>query len=94
MFIDTVNKTKNGFLTFWAFSPNNKKQSKPKVYKTKYVEIPKGWVKVKEDDKIMFIKFDDSPVDGVFSTDGYIDARHCTEKQIAKYILERIKLNK
>ncbi len=51
-------------------------------------------IKTKEDDKIMFIKFDDSPVDGVFSTDGYIDARHCTEKQIAKYILERIKLNK
>lgn len=51
-------------------------------------------IKTKEDDKIMFIKFDDYPVDGVFSTDGYIDARHCTEKQIAKYILERIKLNK
>lgn len=43
-----VNKTKNGFLTFWAFSPNNKKEGKPKVYKTKYVEIPEGWVKVKE----------------------------------------------
>lgn len=48
MFIDIADKTKNGFFTFWAFSPNNKKQGKPKVYKTKYVEIPEGWVKVKE----------------------------------------------
>jgi hypothetical protein len=49
-------------------------------------------IKSKEDDKIMFVKFDNTEIDGLFSIDGYIDANHYTEKQIAKFILERIQL--
>ena len=42
-----IGKTKNGFLSFWAFAPTQKMKGKPKTYKTKYVEVPKGWVTVK-----------------------------------------------
>lgn len=42
--------------------------------------------------KIMFVRMDDSPVDGVFKTDGYIDGRKFNPQEIAYFICERIEL--
>lgn len=48
-------------------------------------------IKKRQLERIMYIKMDDVNIDGVFSTDGYIDARvHSTEK-IVSCIEERIK---
>ena len=44
--------------------------------------------------RIMFIRTDDGDVDGVFSTDGYVDARKFPPAQIAGFIHERSKLLK
>lgn len=49
-------------------------------------------IKSKENERIMFIRFDDSQIEGVFSIDGYIDANHFSESEIAKFILERAQL--
>lgn len=40
--------------------------------------------------KVMFIKIDDGNVEGVFKTDGYIDARKHTPKEIADFINDRL----
>ena len=50
-------------------------------------------VKSKEDNKVMFIRFDNAQIDGVLSIDGYIDAKQFSEKEIAKFIIERIALS-
>ena len=47
-------------------------------------------IKQKENDKIMFVRIDDAEIDGVFSTDGYIDARQFPPQQIADFILQRL----
>lgn len=49
-------------------------------------------IKSKECDRIMFVRFDNAPIDGVFSIDGYIDANHFSEVEISKFILERVEL--
>jgi hypothetical protein len=49
-------------------------------------------IKSKGDEQIMFVKFDDSQIEGLFSIDGYIDANTFTPKQVAEFILERVKL--
>jgi hypothetical protein len=46
-------------------------------------------IKAKED-KVMFVRFDDGAVDGVFSIDGYIDARRFSEKEVAGFIMQRL----
>jgi len=43
-------------------------------------------------DKIMYIKMDDGKVDGVFKTDGYIDGRTHSPREIADFIKTRIDL--
>ena len=50
-------------------------------------------VKSKEDNKVMFVRFDNAQVDGVLSIDGYIDANNFSEKEIAQFIAERIVLS-
>ena len=40
----------------------------------------------------MFIKMDEGKVDGVFSTDGYIDGRTHTPTEMASFIQERVLL--
>lgn len=40
----------------------------------------------------MFVRVDDGAVDGVFRTDGYVDARRFTAAQIAQFIAERLAL--
>jgi len=49
-------------------------------------------IKQREDDKVMFVRHDNGHVDGVFSTDGYIDATQYTPKQVADMIRERVRL--
>jgi hypothetical protein len=43
-------------------------------------------------EKVMYVRMDDGKVDGVFKTDGYIDGRTHSPKEIAKYIKQRIDL--
>jgi hypothetical protein len=47
-------------------------------------------VKAKEDDRVMFIRFDDAPVDRVLSIDGYIDARVFNADDVANFIVQRL----
>jgi len=47
-------------------------------------------IKAKEDDRVMFIRFDDSAVDGVLSIDGYVDARIFDADDVAKFIVQRL----
>ena len=46
----------------------------------------------RDNQRIMFIRTNDGAVDGVFSTDGYVDARKFAPAQIAEFIRERSKL--
>lgn len=52
----------------------------------------KEMIKEKQDNKIMFIRLDNGRVDGIFSTDGYIDGRTHTPQEVADFIIERIEL--
>jgi hypothetical protein len=48
----------------------------------------------REHDKIMFVRTDDGAVEGVFATDGYIDAKRYDSATIAQFIAERVGLLK
>jgi hypothetical protein len=50
----------------------------------------KDLIKAKEDSKIMFIRFDNADISGVFSGDGYIDANTHSEAEVAELILQRL----
>ena len=47
-------------------------------------------IKSKENDRVMFVRFDDTPIDGVFSIDGYIDARSFGAPDVARFITDRL----
>ena len=47
-------------------------------------------IKHKKDDQIMFVRFDDAPVEGLLSLDGYVDARIHSPEKLAEFILQRI----
>lgn len=49
-------------------------------------------IKAREHEKVFFIKMDEGKVEGVFSTDGYIDGRSYTPEEVAGFIQERISL--
>lgn len=49
-------------------------------------------IKEREHQRLMFIKMDEGRVDGVFSTDGYIDGRTHTPREVAGFIQERVSL--
>jgi hypothetical protein len=49
-------------------------------------------IKSKQDNRIMFVKFDRAEIDGLFSIDGYVDATKFKAKEVAKFILERLEL--
>lgn len=51
----------------------------------------KDIIKCRED-RVMIIRFDDSEVEGLFSTDGYIDANKFTANEVANFIKERVEL--
>lgn len=46
----------------------------------------------REHERIMFIRTDDGAVEGVFATDGYVDARHHDATALAKFIQQRAQL--
>lgn len=50
-------------------------------------------IKNRRDEAVMFMRFDDAPVQGVFSTDGYVDLRHFKPSEAADFILQRVRLN-
>jgi len=50
-------------------------------------------IKSKKDHQLMFVRFDDSPIEGVFSIDGYIDARVHSPEKIAQFIIQRVAIN-
>jgi hypothetical protein len=43
-------------------------------------------------DRVMFVKMDDGPVEGVFKTDGFVDGREYGLDDIARLIEERVNL--
>jgi hypothetical protein len=47
-------------------------------------------IKHKMDDQIMFVRFDDAPIEGVLSLDGYVDARTHPPERLAEFIRQRI----
>lgn len=49
-------------------------------------------IKRKRADQVMFVRFDDTPVDGALSIDGYIDARQYDAASVARFIVERVAL--
>lgn len=42
--------------------------------------------------RVMFVRTDDGAVDGVFKTDGYVDARRFSPSKIAEFICERLQV--
>jgi len=44
----------------------------------------------REDSRVMFVRTDDGEVEGVFKTDGYVDARRFGPDRIAEFICERL----
>lgn len=49
-------------------------------------------IMARDNARIMFVRTDDGAVDGVFRTDGYVDARRFTPAQIAGFVCERLGL--
>lgn len=47
-------------------------------------------IKKRDDEKIMFVRFDNAEIEGVFSIDGYINGSNTSTKRLADMILERI----
>ncbi|MEX2186184.1 MAG: hypothetical protein WD875_05295, partial [Pirellulales bacterium] len=47
----------------------------------------------KQGHRVMFVRMDDGPVDGVFDTDGYVDGRIYSPAAVARFIHERVELN-
>lgn len=47
-------------------------------------------IKNKDDQRIMFVRFDDADIEGLLSIDGYIDANLYSESNVAQFIRERI----
>lgn len=46
----------------------------------------------REHTRIMFVRTDDGAVDGVFSTDGYVDGRNFTPAKVAEFVEQRVRL--
>lgn len=47
-------------------------------------------IKKRRDDEVMFIRLDDGDVDGVFSVDGYVDAKGRPAREIAQVVIDRL----
>lgn len=47
-------------------------------------------IKQKRDDQLMMIRFDDEPVEGLLSIDGYVDARRYSPSEVASLVMLRI----
>lgn len=53
----------------------------------------RGILNNKSDHSLMFIRSDDAEIPGIFSHDGYVDLNRFDDKQIAEFVIERIRLN-
>lgn len=49
-------------------------------------------IATRDHNRIMFVRTDDGVVEGVFATDGYVDARRFTPEVLARFIQERVGL--
>ena len=49
-------------------------------------------IAAREHNRIMFVRTDDGAVEGVFATDGYVDARRFAPEVLARFIQERVGL--
>lgn len=49
-------------------------------------------VKTKKDTIVMYVRTDDGEVEGIFSTDGYIDADQHSAEEIAAFVAERLQV--
>lgn len=49
-------------------------------------------IATRDHNRIMFVRTDDGAVEGVFATDGYVDARRFTPEVLARFIQERVGL--
>lgn len=50
-------------------------------------------IKSREDERIMFVRFDDADIEGVFSTDGYLDGSRLSSEEVGEYVIERVNIN-
>jgi hypothetical protein len=48
----------------------------------------------RETSRVMFVRLDDGGLDGVFKTDGYIDARKFSPHDVARFVEERVSFSK
>lgn len=48
----------------------------------------------RETGRVMFVRLDDGEVEGVFKTDGYVDARKFSPHDVARFVEERVNLSK
>ena len=46
----------------------------------------------REPERVMFVRIDDGDVDGVFQTDGFVDAQRFSPADVARFIQERVDL--
>ena len=53
----------------------------------------RGIINNKSDHSLMFIRSDNAEIPGVFAHDGFIDINRFSDKEIAGFVVERIKLN-
>lgn len=49
-------------------------------------------ISTRENERVMFVRTDDGAVEGVFRTDGYVDARRFEPAKIAEFICQRLSL--
>nr|CAD31549.1 HYPOTHETICAL PROTEIN [Mesorhizobium japonicum R7A] len=49
-------------------------------------------IMARDEQRVMYVRVDDGAVDGVFRTDGYVDARRFNPAEIAQFITERLAL--
>ncbi len=50
-------------------------------------------IKARSDEKVMFMRFDNADIKGLFSIDGYVNLKNTSPELASKYILERIQAN-
>jgi len=50
-------------------------------------------IKSRSDEKVMFMRFDNADITGLFSIDGYVSLKDSSPAVASKYILERIRAN-
>lgn len=47
-------------------------------------------IKAREDGRVMFVRFDEAPIEGFLSIDGYVDGSSHTSEEVASFILTRV----